>query len=79
MSKRKEATDKTAAVIKEAAERILLLMRENEDLTEIAKKLKTENQLMSQWIEDDGARTGVCTYNILRKICPDCRCNRGRP
>lgn len=78
MSKRQAAMDKSNAAIQDAAQRVFLLLRENDDLREIAKGLKTENQLMRQWIEDEGARTGVCTYNILRKICPDCRCNRGR-
>lgn len=31
---------------------------------------------LERWIEDEGERGDVCTFDILNRVCKGCRCKR---
>ena len=40
----------------------------------IAERAKVEE--LEAWIEQEGERGDICTFNILRKVCSYCQCKR---
>ena len=46
------------------------------DPVKLAAKLAAEVIALKSWIRDEGERTDTCTYNVLREICPKCKCGR---
>jgi hypothetical protein len=44
------------------------------DKQRLAAEAKVEE--LEAWIEQEGERGDICTFNILRKVCSYCQCKR---
>ncbi len=39
-------------------------------------KARLEIEHLGEWIREQGERSDICTYNILREVCSYCRCGK---
>lgn len=46
------------------------------NLENLVKKLELRIVELSNWIRESGINHNICTYNILKELCSDCRCKR---
>ena len=47
-------------------------------LQEAIAKRNDRIKELEAWIEQESDRSDTCVYDILLRICPGCRCVRGR-
>jgi predicted nuclease with TOPRIM domain len=40
------------------------------------KAYQFENAALRAWIKEEGSRNDVCTYEILKEVCDDCKCGK---
>ncbi len=46
------------------------------DVVNMQYEAANEIERLRNWIREEGVQTDTCTFNVLGKICDECRCGK---